>query len=277
MSLVTIDASKCKGDAHCVASCPYQLLQLPEGSKTPRPVEGLAATCIRCGHCVAACPHEALLHQEIPLSECPRLQPELAVSFAQAEQLLRSRRSTRSYRERPVERETLAKLVDLAHFAPTGSNAQQVRWVVLHSPAAVKELTRHVIDMMKGMIEQKHPLTQSYPLDQLVGAWALGLDLVTYRAPALVIASAPKDYPLGAVDCTSALTYLDLAAPTLGLGTCWAGFMMLAERWYPPLKQAIAHLLPEGHACHGIMMVGYTKLRYHRLPKRNPVEIIWRD
>jgi nitroreductase len=41
----------------------------------------------------------------------------------------------------------------------------------------------------------------------------------------LVVASAPKEATNGMVDVTLALSYLDLLAPTMGLGTCWAGLL----------------------------------------------------
>jgi len=65
-----------------------------------------------------------------------------------------------------------------------------------------------------------------------------------------------------------------LAAPSLGLGTCWAGYFTAAANFYPPLQEALA--LPQGHLPYGAAMVGYPKYGYQRMPPRNKPEITWR-
>ena len=66
--------------------------------------------------------------------------------------------------------------------------------------------------------------------------------------------------------CTIALTYLELAAPSIGLGCCWAGYFYAAATTFPPLQEALA--LPKNHQCFGAMMAGYPKFNYHRMPLR---------
>ena len=82
-----------------------------------------------------------------------------------------------------------------------------------------------------------------------------------------------KDYPFGSEDCALALSYLDLYAPSLGLGACWGGFFYSATNSYPPLFKALG--LPADHKAYGAMMVGYPKFKYHRLPLRNATEVTW--
>ena len=131
-----------------------------------------------------------------------------------------------------------------------------------------------VVDLIRYMIEEKHPMGERYSLPRFVEAWETGTDLISRGAPGLVIAHAPKDYTLAQTDSAIALTFLDLAAPSFGLGSCWAGFFMMAASHWPPLQQALE--LPEGHACFGAMMLGYPKYEYHRLPLRKEADITWR-
>jgi len=70
------------------------------------------------------------------------------------------------------------------------------------------------------------------------------------------------------------LTYLELAAPAFGLGTCWAGYFDVAANLWPPLKNALE--LPDGHTSFGAMMIGYPKYKYQRMPLRNQAKISWR-
>jgi nitroreductase/NAD-dependent dihydropyrimidine dehydrogenase PreA subunit len=273
MRLFMVDMQKCTRDGLCVAECPLHILELNEGSPVPTPTPDAEERCIRCGHCVAVCPHGAFSLAVMQPSDCPPVGETLA--FEPAEQFLRSRRSIRVYQKKPVEREKLVKLIEAARYSPTGTNSQRVGWLVISSPESVKQLAGMVIDMLRYMVANQHPMTAKYHLGEMIQAWESDIDGICRGAPALVVAHAPKDYPLATVDCTSALAYLDLAAPSLGLGTCWAGFLMLAMAQWPPLLQAIP--LPEGHAAFGAMMIGYPQFKYHRLPLRNPPEIIWRE
>jgi nitroreductase len=106
------------------------------------------------------------------------------------------------------------------------------------------------------------------------GIWETGYDIICRGAPGLVVTYAPKEYGAAHLDSIIALTFLDLAAPSFALGTCWAGFLMMAASHWPPLQQALS--LPEGHACFGAMMIGHPKYKYHRLPLREKPDIAWR-
>lgn len=275
MNLFTIDGKKCKRDGICVAECPMKIIELQDAKSLPTPAMDAAERCVRCGHCVAVCPHGAFTHAMMKIEDFPPVRKDLALTSEQAEHFLRSRRSIRSYQERPVERETLQHLIEIARYAPTGSNSQLVSWLAIHSRKEVKKLGGMVIDLFREMVKAKHPFAVNYRLDQTITAWENGVDIVSRSAPALVVAHAPKEYGLAHVDCASALAYLDLAAPTLGLGACWAGFFMLANLQWKPLQEALE--LPEGNAACGIMMVGYPKYKYQRLVPRNQPKITWKQ
>jgi nitroreductase/NAD-dependent dihydropyrimidine dehydrogenase PreA subunit len=275
MNLFSINEKKCKRDGICVAECPLKLIEMKDGSSTPAPTADAEERCVRCGHCVAVCPHGAFTHSAMKNGDFSPVRKDFALTSAQAEHFLRSRRSIRSYQDKPVEREKIAGLINIARYAPTGTNSQQVGWIAVHSRPEVKKMTGMVIDLIRQMVEAKNPFAEKYRLANAVTAWESGVDTISRGAPALVFAHAPKDYGLAQVDCTSALSYFDLAAPTFGLGTCWAGFFMVALAQWPPLQRALA--LPEGHAAFGAMMLGYPKYKYLRLPPRNEARIAWRE
>jgi nitroreductase len=111
-------------------------------------------------------------------------------------------------------------------------------------------------------------------LDAVVAAWDKGHDRFCRRAPHLIVAHAAKTDPTAPAAATIALTYLDLAAVSRGLGACWAGYFNVAANLWPPLKEALG--LPEGHVSLGAMMVGRPKYRYRRLPLRNEPQVVWR-
>ncbi|NTV13716.1 MAG: 4Fe-4S binding protein [Desulfobulbaceae bacterium] len=275
MTLFTIDAQKCKKDGICAAVCPLRLISMGDGTALPVPTADAAELCIKCGHCVAVCPHGAFTHSQLATADFIPLAKGAILSPEQAEVFLRSRRSIRAYREQGVEPEKLTRLIHIARYAPTGSNSQQIQWRVVNSRAQVKKLAGMVVDMMRQMVKDNHPLVERYNLAARIADWEKGGDFISRGAPALVITTAPTAYGLAGVDCAAALSYLDLAAPSLGLGCCWAGFFMLAVAQWPPLLEALA--LPEGYGCYGMMMVGYPKFKYQRLPPRKEADIVWLD
>lgn len=75
----------------------------------------------------------------------------------------------------------------------------------------------------------------------------------------------------GLVDLTLALSYLDLLAPTMGLGTCWAGLLEGALLSSASLRDEVG--IPKEHPYPYPMMLGYPAMKYHRLPERKQPKI----
>jgi nitroreductase len=48
---------------------------------------------------------------------------------------------------------------------------------------------------------------------------------VTYKAPVLIIISSGKDSVSGEVDCAAAMEHMMLAAESMGIASCWMGFV----------------------------------------------------
>jgi nitroreductase/NAD-dependent dihydropyrimidine dehydrogenase PreA subunit len=273
MGLITVDQEKCQKDGLCVGECPAAIIKLTEGDGFPDMVPGGQDLCILCGHCVAVCPHGALTHKHIPLEACPPIDHKLIMTETQAVQFLRSRRSIRRYRDKPVEKEKIRKLIEIARYAPTGSNSQLVEWRVLTDKTKIKPMAGLTIDWMRQILKEGAPSTMASYFPLIVAAWDAGYDAVLRGAPALIVASAPAEAGNGMVDLTLALSYLELAAPTLGLGTCWAGLLQRAVFSSPSLKEALGIPLP--HPYHYPMMIGYPQVKYQRLPERKPPKIIF--
>ena len=274
MSLLIVDESKCKQDGFCARDCPTAIIRLKDKESYPELVPGSEPSCLICGHCVAVCPHEALSHKMVPLEDCPSIQKELGINEAQVVQFLRSRRSIRSFKDRPVEKVKIRKLIETARYAPTSSNAQLVEWLVFNGRDTVREMAKMVADWARALLE-KDPQAAKMPyISRIVAAWDAGYDAALRGAPAVVVASAPKQDLNGTVNLTLALSYLELAAPSLGLGACWAGLLKGALLTWPPLQKAIG--LPEEHTRFYPVMLGYPKAKYFRMPERKPPKITWK-
>lgn len=269
-----IDEKKCRRDGICAGACPLGLIRMPAEGGVPQPLKGAARLCINCGHCLAICPTGALALAAMPLADCPSARRELLPNLEQLSHLVRARRSVRLYRATPVEREILAGLLEVASHAPTARNSQQLGWLVVHDPAEVRRLAGLAIDWMRHLVESGSPLATSYGMARMVKAWEEGNDPVLRGAPVLLLVHAPTAYRVGRVDATIALATLELAAFTIGLGTCWAGLLDTAAASWPPLQAALD--LGEGRGLCGAMIIGYPKHCYQRLPARLAPQVAWR-
>lgn len=274
MSLLNIDQKKCKKDGLCAAECPSRIIVQTDRKSFPSLIENGEEFCTNCGHCVAVCPYGALTLTTMPLAACPPVQKNLLPDADAVGQLLKARRSIRQYKKKVVSQKLLKELIDTARYAPTGSNSQQVHWTIIQNPEDVHKLAGMVIDFMKMM----HPLmtdeASARRSRRIIDSWDNGTDRIMRGAPHLVVAHCPPDVSFPAVDCTIALTYLELYAYAKGLGTCWAGYFTGVAGMHDPIIKFLN--LPAGHKCYGAVMLGYPKPVYYRIPKRNEPNITWR-
>lgn len=274
MSFLTIDREKCARDGLCVSECPARIIRMKDKGDFPALVKGGEDLCINCGHCVAVCPHGALRLRSMAPEDCTPMQQSLLPGYGQIDHFLSSRRSVRSYKDKPVDRETLKRLISTARYAPSGHNLQPVRWLVIEDKREVQKLAGLVIDWMKLMIDRKEAVAEAMHFDRLVEAWGYGLDRVLRGAPHLIVAHADASLSASQPACIIALTYLELAVFAKRLAACWAGYFNAAANFYRPLQEALS--LPAGHLSFGALMVGHPKYAYQRVPLRNNPEIEWR-
>jgi nitroreductase/NAD-dependent dihydropyrimidine dehydrogenase PreA subunit len=273
--LIRVSTQDCHFDGLCVKACPIGVLTMKGPHDVPSVIPGREGWCIRCGHCESVCPHGALKLQWLALepekettSEKPALTP------AQIRQHFIGRRSIRHFSEKPVPRETLEELLDIARYAPSAKNGQPVRWLVIHDTRELRRLTGIAVEWMKTMVAENAPMAKVMMFPALVAAWEKNVDLICRHAPHLILAYGDQKNKMFPGDAMIALTYLELAAPSFGLGSCWAGFFQIAASLCRPLQDALG--LPPGHATQSGLMLGFPAVKYFRIPRRNPAKIIWK-
>jgi len=274
MAFLTIDENKCKQDGICAAECPRQIITQEDDKSFPRVAETDEANCMVCGHCVAVCPHGALSVTGVEIVDCPEIEKDLVLSWDQAEQFLRARRSIRLFKDKPMDRQTLERLIETARYAPTASNAQNLEWTVIEGRDKLEPLSLETIKWMERVIETQPDSPAADNFRPVVARWATGYDGILRTARTLIVPSAPKESANGLVDLSIALSYLELAALPLGVGTCWAGLLRAAMLATPELVESMD--LPQGHTWYYPLMIGYPKFKYHRLPERKAPVIHWK-
>ena len=273
MDFLTIDKTKCKQDGICVAECPRGIITQKDNRSFPHISEADEARCMACGHCVAVCPHGALSVTGVAIGDCPEIDKDLVLSWGQAEQFLRSRRSIRWFKDKAMDGKTLEQLIRTACYAPTASNAQALHWTVIQGRDRLEPLSRATIGWMERVVAAHPDSPAAGYFRPVVDSWAAGTDGILRTAQTLIVPSAPGENPNGLVDLSIALAYLELAALPLGVGTCWAGLLRAAMLATPGLVASMG--LPEGHTWFYPMMIGYPQFTYHRLPERKAPVIHW--
>lgn len=114
---------------------------------------------------------------------------------------IQTRKSVRHYLDKPIETEKLAAVLEAGRLAPSASNRQEWRFIIVRDPATRKKL-----------------------------AEAANRQTFIGDAPAVIVACAETDghimrcgQPCYPIDVAIALDHISLAAVASGLGTCWIG------------------------------------------------------
>ncbi len=273
--LFVVDEQKCKKDGICATECPLSIIDFLDTKSVPKPAANAEDICIDCGHCVAVCPHGALTHRYLSPDDCLDVDKTKILDEAQTEHFLRNRRSIRTYKNKPVEKEKLEKLINISSYAPSGHNTQPVHWQVINGKENVTQLSSHVIDWMLHMLKEQPEMGKMMHFDMITAAWEFGVDVVSRGCTALVLTNGGAQDPFADSASKIAMTFFDLAAPSQGLGTCWNGYFNRAVLSWAPLKKALG--LSDGMTNYGAMMVGYPKFKFSRMPTRNTPRISWND
>ncbi|MCI2428609.1 nitroreductase family protein [Candidatus Acetothermia bacterium] len=116
-------------------------------------------------------------------------------------EVIRSRRSVRTYQEKAVSQEALTRILETARMAPSGKNRQPWKFVVVTNKETRKRL---------GEAANNQDFVGKAP----VVIAAVGLEPEKIRSCGI---------PADPVDVTIAIDHMTLAAVEEGLGTCWIG------------------------------------------------------
>ena len=133
--------------------------------------------------------------------------------------LLTNRRSIRDFQDRNVPLSVVKEIIQDTCLAPTASNRQPCRFVIIQDREWIKKLST----------ESKHNLLADLarnpeaPLKQYEAALRDEKFNVFYNAPCLVLVIGPRDVFSLDVDCGLTAAYFMFSAVSRGLGTCWIG------------------------------------------------------
>jgi nitroreductase/NAD-dependent dihydropyrimidine dehydrogenase PreA subunit len=260
-----IDLEKCTRCLKCEKDCPALAITIETGE--------ISDACIHCGHCVAICPEMAVkpdFGDIFPL-QLHSVNPEDFRS------LTAGIRTCRSYQSKEIPDDVLRELVENMKHYPSSSNARPIQITIVRSKEKVKLLN----DLAAESLIRMFSLITSPPISLLIRIFAPSLNikklkrykesfvelkktndsLICHHAPAVLLfhGKASKTGMLEA-DANIWATYTSIYANTMGLGTCFNGFIVKAMGKKSKLNTQFN--VPANHQVYASLLIGYPKVKY---------------
>lgn len=182
-------------------------------------------------------------------------------------ELITTRRSTRRFSNRPVEREKLDMVIEAGRHAPSGGNNQNTHFLVITD--------REILDRLAVMVKEEFAAWEITPgmyksmEKTIVNARADKL-IFHYDAPALIITANKADYTNNLADCACALENMMIMANALDLGSCWINQLKWLNATDKFNRFFFGLGMAEDERVYGAVSVGYPDTE-SGLPNRNPL------
>jgi len=181
--------------------------------------------------------------------------------------LIKTRRSTRVYQDKPVARETLLTVLDAGRHAPSGGNNQSTHFIVIENKQVMAELAALVkSEFAKMEVTPGMYASMASAINKSKGESYI----FHFNAPVLIATANKIDYGNNMVDCACALENMMIMANALDLGSCWVNQL----RWLNENEAVTAYLrklgLEEGERVYGALALGHPDTP-DGLPNRTPL------
>lgn len=180
---------------------------------------------------------------------------------------IKSRRSTRRFKNEMVPKDKLEQIVEAGRYAPSGGNCQTTHFIVVKNEDVMRKMTE-LVQQEFAKMEVTPGLYKS--LVNSINASRKGGYVFHYNAPVLIITANQKDYGNNIADCSCALENMMLMANALDLGSCWINQL----KWLnenPVITEYMKQLgMADNERVYGALAVGIPDTN-DSLPMRQPL------
>jgi len=174
---------------------------------------------------------------------------------------IKTRRSVRTYNSDLLKKEELNTIVEAGIYAPTGCNDQPWHFSVVQDRALLDEVNEKTKQAMTAV-----------PFEWMIKIGQNPNKDITHKAPVLIVVSMRKENVSGTVDCAAAMENMMLAAESIGIGSCWMGFVNLVFGDGELMKKLG---VPEGYLPQQAAVFGYKANDKTVIPERNMDEVTY--
>ena len=271
-----IDLNHCTGCLKCVKDCPASAITISTSV--------IADTCIHCGHCIAICPESTVFPDK---GEIVPLHPH-AVTANDFVWFTAGIRSCRSYLSKEVPDDLLLQLVTNLKHCPSASNARPLQITIVRTPEKIQLLN----NLTEELLIRLFTLITSPVIGGLIGLFVPKMNiaklrrykesflekrkgnnsLICHHATAVMLLHGPESKTgMLEADANIWATYLSLHAASLGLATCFIGFIVKA---FGKTGKYNHHFgIPESNRIYAALLVGYPKVKYKQECSRERPEL----
>lgn len=272
--------SSCIVCGRCVAVCPATIFRKTEESTILTQHIG---ACIVCGHCVAVCPTDAIEHSDFPVQTVHAGQPHMMPSPESVLELMRMRRSTRVFLDKPIPEASLAMILEAAYRAPSATNQQALQYTLITTPSVLEGVTRQCMDVIAGNLKKmKNPLVhfilkRAMPevaklipsLEGLLKHYANGEDKILRGGKALLLIHGSQKR-FGEADANLAYQNASIMAESLGVGQFYGGFVCAFSSKQSDKRGIIKEYMGINNELYAAMILGMPKVKYRKYIDRKP-------
>ena len=159
-------------------------------------------------------------------------------------------------------------------YIPTGCNFNSLHFSIIESKSVMDKIRKYTYDRLLKLISNKFTAKYAGKFARYKEAFESGEDIIYREAPHMIVVSSNVKAPCANVDPIIALSYIELYAQSLGLGTCWCGFAQACFKLMPKLSKMID--IPSNYKPVYVMLLGKSAVKYHRtvLPEDFPISEI---
>ena len=284
-----VNLETCNGDGICADVCPENALELVDEKAAT--VDDRAEHCIMCGQCVAVCPTESLQMPDLP-AEGFRDLARRPFGYDEFLDFLRLRRSVRVFKDRPVEREVIEKILEAAATAPMGMPPHSTEVVVIDRREELDFLLEQLVEDYAKMAKafsnpigraiirlsagaEDYAVLKNYIVDLARYANEAyrrdGTDRYMYRAPVLMLFHGNRRAMSYEENAHLICNYAMMAAVSLGLGTTIIGLIPPIVDRSKVLRERFG-ISKHNKVCTSLIL-GYPKYRYKKSIHRDLADV----
>jgi len=286
-----VNQEKCKKCNLCIEVCPVNIIGI-DNKGLVNFIHERESICLECGQCMAVCPTDAVKISKYTYENNFIKLPKNTVDYQKYIDFIATRRSIRNFKNKPVEKELIEKILNSLDYAPYGAEPNKVEVTIINNRKKIEEilpLTEKFLDnivkwvdnpIISQIIKHKKGLetfntikNHLYPMSKLENYKLKYGDRITRGAPAIIVFHADKGAEEHTNNSLIYATYLIFALHSLGLGGTMNGIIPAAINKEKQIKQMFN--IPEQNEAVISIMFGYPKYKYQKTVKREQKKTNW--